>query len=68
MAQFGVILEYSQNGGFMVHHNSDSSMVVKVKYKKHLGQSLMDLKESFLVSSMCHSPRGGYGVLRHQEK
>ena len=44
----GVRLEDSPNGGFMVHHNSESSLVVEVKSKKHLDQSLMELKESVL--------------------
>ena len=39
----GVRFEYSPNGGFMVHHNSESSLVVEVKYKKHLDQPLMEL-------------------------
>lgn len=38
----------SPNGGFMVHHNSESSLVVEVKPKKHLHQSLIELKESVL--------------------
>ena len=31
LARLGVRLEDSPNGGFMVHHNSESSLVVKVK-------------------------------------
>ena len=45
----GVRLEDSPNGGFMVHHNSDSSLVVEVKSKQHLDPLLMDLKESVLT-------------------
>ena len=41
-------LEDSLNGGFKVHHNSESSLVVEVKSKLHLDKSLMDLKESVL--------------------
>ena len=41
----GVRLEDSSNGGFMVHHNSESSLVVEVKSTQHLHQSLMELKE-----------------------
>ena len=41
-------LEDSLNGGFMVHHNSESSLVVEVKFKQHLDQSLKELKESVL--------------------
>ena len=36
LARLGVRLEDSPNGGFMVHHNSESSLVVKVKSKQHL--------------------------------
>ena len=36
LARLGVILEDSPNGGFMVHHNSKSSLVVEVKSKKHI--------------------------------
>ena len=32
----------------MVHHNSESSLVVEVKSKQLLDQSLMDLKKSVL--------------------
>ena len=42
-------LEDSPDGGFMVHHNSESSLVVEVKSKQHLDQTLMELKESVLV-------------------
>ena len=43
-----VKLEDSSNGGFMVHHNSESSLVVEVKSKQHLDQPLMELKELVL--------------------
>ena len=33
LAQLGVRFEDSPNGGFMVHHNSESSLVVEVKSK-----------------------------------
>ena len=33
LARLGVRLEDSLNGGFMVHHNSESSFVVEVKSK-----------------------------------
>ena len=42
LAKLGVRLEYSTNGGFMVHHNSKSSLVVEVKSKQHLDKPLMD--------------------------
>ena len=48
MARLGVRLEDSLNGGFMVLHHSESSLVVEVKSKKHLDQSLMELNESVL--------------------
>ena len=30
----GVLLEDSPNGGFVVHYNFESSLVVEVKFKK----------------------------------
>ena len=45
LAGLGVRLEDSTNGGFMVHHNAESSLMVEVKYKQHLDQPLMELKE-----------------------
>ena len=48
LARLGVRLEEFPNGGFMVHHNSESYLVIKVKYKQHLGQPLTELKESVL--------------------
>ena len=36
LARLGVRLEDSPSGGFMVHHNSESSLVVEVKSKQHL--------------------------------
>ena len=49
LARLRVRLEGSLNGGAIVYHNSDSSLVVGVKSKQHLDQSLMELKESVLV-------------------
>ena len=46
LAILGVRLEDSPNGGFMVYHNLESSLVIEVKSKQHLDQSLMELKES----------------------
>ena len=48
LAHLGVRLEDSPNGGFMVHHNFESSLEVEVKSKQHLDQPLMELKKSFL--------------------
>ena len=33
LARFGVRLDDSSNGGFIVHHNSESSLVFEVKSK-----------------------------------
>ena len=46
LARLGVRLEDSPNGGFLVHHYSDSSLMVELKSKKLLNPSLMELKES----------------------
>ena len=35
LVRLGVRLEYSPNGGFMVHYNYELSLVVKVKSKQH---------------------------------
>ena len=40
-----VRLEDDLNSGFMVHHISESPLVVEVKSKQYLDQSLMELKE-----------------------
>ena len=45
MAKLGVRLEGCPNSGFIVHHNSDSSLVINVKSKQHLNKSLVELKE-----------------------
>ena len=45
-ARLGVRLDCSPYGGAIVHHNSESSLVVEVKSKKHLDLALMELKES----------------------
>ena len=60
LARLGVRLEDSPNGGFMVHHNSNSSLVVEVKSKQHLDPLLMELKNLCLVRSMSYSPNGGW--------
>ena len=48
LARLGVRIEDSLNGGIVVYHNSESSLVVKVKSKKHLDPLLMELKELVL--------------------
>ena len=44
LARLGIQIEDSLNGGVVVYHNSESSLVVEVKSKKHLDQLLMELK------------------------
>ena len=41
LARLGMMLESSPCGGAIVHHNSESSLVVEVKSKQHLDQPLM---------------------------
>ena len=48
LSRLGVILEDSSDGGFMVHDNSESSLVVEVKSKQHLDKSLMEFKKTVL--------------------
>ena len=48
LARWGVRLEDSSNGGFMIHNNSESSLVVRMKSKQHLDKSLVDFKQSVL--------------------
>ena len=63
--RLGVRLEDSPIGGFMVHHNSDSSLVVEVKYKQHLDPLLMELKE-LILAKLNESFSMGDGILRYQ--
>ena len=47
--------------GVIVHHNSESSLVVEVKSKQHLDQPLMELKEFVLCKlNESFSLRGWY--------
>ena len=48
LSTVGVRLEGSQKGGFTVHHNSESSLVVEAKSKEHRDQLLMESKKSVL--------------------
>ena len=48
LARLGVRFEDSPNYGFMVHNNSESSLIVEIKSKQHLDKSLMEFKESVL--------------------
>ena len=50
----------------MAHHNSESSLVVKVKSKQHLDQPLMELKESVLCKLYESFFLGMDSVLRYQ--
>ena len=43
-----VMFEYSPDGGFMIHHDSESSLVVERKLKQHLNKPLMELKKSVM--------------------
>ena len=45
LARLGVRFKDVPNSGFMVHHNSKSSLLVEVKSKQHLDQPLMELME-----------------------
>ena len=66
LARLGVRFEDSPHGGFIVHHNSDSSLVVEVKSKQHLDPLLMELKESILGKLSESFSQRGYGILRYQ--
>ena len=48
----------------MVHHNSESSLVVEVKYKQYPDPLLMEFKES-LLSKQNDSFSQGDGVLSY---
>lgn len=50
LAWFCVRSKDSQKGILVVHHNSQSSLVVEVKSKYDLGPPLMELKESVLCN------------------
>ena len=45
LTRSGVRLESSPDWGAIVHHNSESSLVVEVKSKQHLDLALIELKE-----------------------
>ena len=67
LAHLGVQIESSLNVGMVVHHNSASSLVVKVKSKQHLDPLFMELKE-LVLGKMNESFSQGGGVLRYQGK
>ena len=66
LAQFGVRLEEYSKCGFMVRHNSVSSLVVDMKSKQHLDPLLMELKESFLKKNNESFSEGEDWVLRYE--
>ena len=66
LARLGVRLEDSPNGDFILHHNSDSSLVVELKSKQHIDQPLIEMKESVLRNLNESFFLRGYGVLRYQ--
>ena len=59
-------LESSPDRGAIVHHNSESSLVVEVKSKQHLDLALMELKESVIGKLNESFSLGRDGVLRYQ--
>ena len=67
-ARLGMTLEDSSNCGFMVHDNSESSLVVEMMFKKHLEKSLMELKEMALSKINEAFSLRGDGILRCQRR
>ena len=57
--------ENSLDGGALVHHNSELSLVDKVKSKQHIYLALMDVKESVLGKLNESFSLGGDGMLRY---
>ena len=48
LACLGVQIDDFPNSGMVIHHNSESSLVVEVKFKQHQDPLLMELKESVI--------------------
>ena len=48
LEHFGVRLEDFSNGGFIVHHNSESPLIVEGKSEKNIHQPFMELKKSVI--------------------
>ena len=48
-ARLGVSIESSPYGGAIVHHNSESYLLIEVRSKQHLDLALMELKESVII-------------------
>ena len=57
---FGVLLEESSKDGFMVIHNSKSSLVIDLKFKKHLDPFLIEFKELVLRKNNELGTKEGY--------
>ena len=68
LARLGVRLEDSLNCGFMVHHNSESSLVVEVKSKQHLDKSLIELNKSVLLNLNEAFSLGENNYFMYQER
>ena len=68
LARLGVRLEDSPNGDFILHHNSDSSLVVELKSKQHIDQPWKESKESVVCMFNESLSIDGDGVLRYQER
>ena len=67
LARFGVWSEDSANGGFMVHHNCQLSLVVEVMSKWHLDESLINLRELILCKlsdSLSLGVMGFWGITK----
>ena len=66
LGRLGVRLEGSLIGGVAVHQNCESTLVVKVKFKQHLDQLLIELKESVLGKLNEPFSLERDGILRYQ--
>ena len=67
LARLGVRIENSPNGGMVVHHNYESSLVVEVMCKQHLDPLLMELNESVLGKMNESFSQGGMVFLGIKE-
>ena len=65
LTRLSIRFEYYPNGGFVVHHNFESLLVVEVKSKQHLDKSLMEFKELVFVNLNEAFSLDGDGVLRY---
>ena len=67
VARLGVWLVDSTSGGVLVHHSSESVLVVELKEGQHLDRVLMELNNSVLVKMNEPFSLGDYGILRYQD-